>query len=104
AILYQVSVARARRNALLAPVSLPVELLARIFAMVATTEHGNDADCVRNARTEESALGWIRVTHVCQRWRSAALACPTLWTEIDTVLGEGVAELLARSCNAPLSV
>ncbi|KAI0041639.1 hypothetical protein FA95DRAFT_1476203, partial [Auriscalpium vulgare] len=78
---------RARRNSLLAPVSLPAELLARIFLMVATAEHDDGDDFIRTEENAlENALGWIRITHVCQRWRSAALRYPTLWAEVDTVL------------------
>ncbi|KAI0040997.1 hypothetical protein FA95DRAFT_1478090, partial [Auriscalpium vulgare] len=85
AIRRQISTVRARRNAILGAVSLPADILTYIFSLLATLEHGEEAE--HFARTIDDKLGWIRATHVCQRWRNTALGCPILWTEIDTALG-----------------
>ncbi|KAI0061561.1 hypothetical protein BV25DRAFT_1839019 [Artomyces pyxidatus] len=50
-------------------------------------------------------LGWIRVTHVCRRWRAVALSNATLWNELYIDLGwEWVAEMAHRSSMTPLTI
>lgn len=46
--------------------SLPAELLAAIFF------HMEDVDCITSS-------------HVCQSWRSVALATPSLWSNIESL-------------------
>ncbi|EPS99322.1 hypothetical protein FOMPIDRAFT_1164011 [Fomitopsis schrenkii] len=49
--------------------------------------------------------GWIAVSHVCRRWRAAAICCPPLWTQLSvTRSAEWTSEVLARSCGMPLRV
>ncbi|KAH9926378.1 uncharacterized protein B0H18DRAFT_1118882 [Fomitopsis serialis] len=48
---------------------------------------------------------WIVVSHVCRRWRAAALQCPRLWRRISATLNvDWTAELLRRSGVVPLEV
>ena len=57
--------------------NLPIELLQLIFGYCTESE---DLP-VGSHRTFPS---WIAVTHVCSRWRAAALNCSPLWTLINT--------------------
>src|SRR6266850_2972375 len=86
-----------RRN-VLAPISvLPTELLARIFHFCALAEPLWMSQL-------PSKLGWITVTHVCQRWRQVALDDTSLWARITgfSRSPKWIAESLARARNAPL--
>ena len=84
-----------RRNAL-APISrLPPETLAEIFSLLPFS-----------AKFYEDVpyLEWIRVTHVCHRWREIALTFPYLWNHIHftKLTLAGTTELLARAKMSPL--
>ncbi|KAA1475339.1 hypothetical protein DENSPDRAFT_805606, partial [Dentipellis sp. KUC8613] len=72
---------KARRNALSPTERLLPELLARIFTFLAHDDIPAFYDPQTNAarRRPCDILGWIKVTHVCRRWRSVALAHPALW-------------------------
>src|SRR6267142_2339125 len=86
-----------RRN-VLAPISvLPTELLARIFHFCALAEPLWMSQL-------PSKLGWITVTHVCQRWRQVALDDTSLWARITgfSRSPKWIAESLVRARNAPL--
>jgi len=88
------------RNAV-APIStLPPELLVRIFHFHALLEPP------RSGLQQSGSIGWIRVTHVCQRWRQVALYDSLLWATITVFLSsvEWFSETLARARNAPLIV
>ena len=91
-----------RRNAL-APIScLPPETLAAIFSFLSLPR-----DHVRiRTGDEEDNLAWLRVTHVCHRWREIALNQPRFWSHIDfnALTLDGVMEVLSRSKMAPLEV
>ncbi|KAI0091414.1 hypothetical protein BDY19DRAFT_930331 [Irpex rosettiformis] len=83
-------------NRLLLPVVLPPELLIKVFRYVA----------------HNSIIGltssWLEsCTHVCHRWREAALDAPELWCTIvlgNTSTLDGTREMLARSQQMPLVV
>jgi len=69
------SLPKCRNVTVVAPISiLPPELLARIFHFYAL-EAPPWSDGVQK-------LGWIAVTHVCQRWRQVALGDSSLWARI----------------------
>ena len=91
-----------RRNAL-APISrLPPETIATIFTFLSLP-----GDCVQILAGEEQGdFAWLRVSHVCHRWREIALNQPRLWSHIDftTLTVEGVTEVLSRSKMAPLEL
>ncbi|KAI0058025.1 hypothetical protein BV25DRAFT_1830587 [Artomyces pyxidatus] len=90
-----------RRNALTPVCRLPPELLARIFKFHADDER---AGWSRGMNSSE-ILGWIRVTHVCWRWRHVAIEHSNLWQDIAIPLGDDwVEEMLARAREAPISV
>jgi len=83
----------------IAPISiLPPELLTRIFHFYAL-----EAPPWSNGVQK---LGWIVVTHVCQRWRQVALDDSSLWARITGFLpnAKWISEMLVRARNAPLVV
>jgi len=75
--------------------SLPPELLARIFHF---------STLVEPPWSGVQKLGWIGVTHVCQRWRQVALDDSSLWARIVGVSpsAEWISEALVRARDAPL--
>jgi len=84
-----------RHNAL-APISrLLPETLAEIFSLLSfSADDYDDVPC----------LEWIRVTHVCHRWREIALSFPYLWNYINftELTLAGITEILARAKMSPL--
>ena len=89
---------RSHRSAV-TPISvLPPELLMRIFRFYAL-EVPPWSDTVQK-------LGWIVVTHVCQRWRQIALGDSSLWARIagTSPNAKWISEMLVRARNAPLVV
>ncbi|KAF6759722.1 hypothetical protein DFP72DRAFT_787380, partial [Ephemerocybe angulata] len=68
---------------------LPPEILVAIFLLI-PRDTGNTL--------------WIRVTHVCRRWREVALACSRFWSELFYVPPRFMEFALARSGCAPISV
>ncbi|KAK7040199.1 hypothetical protein VNI00_010005 [Paramarasmius palmivorus] len=83
------------------PISrLPNDILYHIFVI-----------CMRNALSSGSYTDrihlkkrrtWIRVTHVCQRWRSIALNCASLWNTPHFEIPELAATMLNRAKSTPL--
>ncbi|KAI0058219.1 hypothetical protein BV25DRAFT_1919581 [Artomyces pyxidatus] len=68
---------KTRRNTLASPVTmLPVEILRRIFSLTTSVYEPSPLYI-------GMALGWIKVTHVCQRWRRVALNDWTLCNDLD---------------------
>ncbi|KAA1470096.1 hypothetical protein DENSPDRAFT_870733 [Dentipellis sp. KUC8613] len=82
-------------NATRAAVSLPLEILVLIFS---------DLLLSSPPRKKEAGieLGWIRVTHVCRRWREVAVSAALLWTRITDLGPEWTRVSLERAGNAPL--
>jgi hypothetical protein len=85
---------KSRRNTLAAISRLPPEVLATIFAFLSASTWNEGA----------FHLEWIRVAHVCRRWREAALDHPRFWSHINfnKLTPGGMAEILARAKMAPL--
>ncbi|KAI0647322.1 hypothetical protein C8Q79DRAFT_620139 [Trametes meyenii] len=50
------------------------------------------------------AVSWVYIAHVCHRWRTIALGCATLWTQISTRYPEAALACLDRAGDAPLSL
>ena len=57
--------------------NLPVELLQPIFSYYSELKK-------LSVGLYHACPAWIAVTHVCRRWRAAALNYPSLWTLINT--------------------
>ena len=73
--------------------TLPDEIVLAIFQCL--------VDDVRLADTSHP-YQWIRVTHVCRRWRAVAISGSTLWSYVNTRGLPFLGSLLARSKTAPL--
>jgi hypothetical protein len=82
---------RQRRNTLALISTLPTETIDDILLHA-------------SANRGDSGLAWLRVAHVCRRWRDIALNQPLFWSQINftNVTLAGAAEMLARAKNAPL--
>lgn len=91
-----------RRNAL-APISrLPPETIATIFSFL----HPPRGYAKILTGDEQYSLAWLRVAHVCHRWREIALNQPRFWSHIDftALTVEGATEFLSRSKMAPVKL
>ena len=84
-----------RRNALVPILRLPPETLVEIFSLLPFA--ADDSEYVPH-------LAWIRVTHVCHRWREIALCSPCLWNHISftKLTPTAIIEILARAKMSPL--
>lgn len=87
------------------------EILSEIFIHVAvdpfsytTTKYSEFAPVVNNGRATVGPYSWIVITHVCHRWREAALRSPRLWSFVYLGPKEQVQEFLKRSGQAPLRI
>ncbi|KAI0039349.1 hypothetical protein FA95DRAFT_1684332 [Auriscalpium vulgare] len=88
------------------PVSrLPPEILCLVFFILSKIDHPN----LNRPQTDRRKykLGWVTVTHVCQRWRTVALSDPALWASniaLPSVLGDcWAATFVTRAQNLPLT-
>ncbi|KAH9170565.1 hypothetical protein EDB89DRAFT_2230574 [Lactarius sanguifluus] len=90
------------RNALAPISSLPTEVITTIFSSL---HLGFTFPTLKLIDDPESGgLAWLRVAHVCHRWREIALNQPLFWGHVDfnTVSSAGAAEILARAKTVPL--
>jgi hypothetical protein len=93
---------RYRRNELVPISSLPTELIDAIFSLLHIP--GTSPPSTSTLGGKPDHLAWLRVAHVCRRWREVALNQPLFWSHIDftTISSAGAAEILARAKTAPL--
>ncbi|KZV70837.1 hypothetical protein PENSPDRAFT_752221 [Peniophora sp. CONT] len=70
----------ARLNALNRVVSLPAEILERVFLALQRVEPTSTGP-VHHEWSAESE--WVLITHVCHRWRQVAMSYCRLWTDVD---------------------
>ncbi|TFY70828.1 hypothetical protein EVG20_g2176 [Dentipellis fragilis] len=80
---------------------LPVELLCYVFLEY------RDFESVRalDRQKREDIPIWVPgVLHVCRAWRSAALSCASLWTELNFINPEWTSKFLQLSRELPLDV
>ncbi|KAI0750586.1 hypothetical protein BC629DRAFT_1739459, partial [Irpex lacteus] len=92
-------------NGLVPSVSLPPELLIKIFTHlihVHTDLTATVADCHTTAPTRR--YGWLRASHVCHRWREVMLGAPQLWATVWMTGPDCVGTMLARSQQMPLII
>ncbi|KAI0062000.1 hypothetical protein BV25DRAFT_1885800 [Artomyces pyxidatus] len=96
---------RTKHNAL-APISrLPVEIMTRIFSLVACAERAGRLTAQHPPRKRPAMLGWIKVTFVCRHWRNIALGSPSLWAaNISlTLRSSGTKAMIARAKAVPIT-
>lgn len=87
---------------------LPDELLAEIFALCVSVWQDECETYPLGRRgfpnNSYSPYKWVRVTHVCHRWRELAVNTPRLWTNIMATNPEPVEVLAFRSRDMPVHV
>ncbi|THH12203.1 hypothetical protein EW146_g7780 [Bondarzewia mesenterica] len=94
-----------RRNALLLICRLPSEVLAHVFEFCLTYEVPGARWMFRISGRARSTLGWIKVTHVCRKWRQVSLENPSLWRNITSHLGVAwMEEMLRRSKSSLINI
>ena len=76
---------------------LPVEILIQIFSYCPAS------DLYPHVH-HRPPPPWLAVTHVCRRWRNAALSCPFLWVEIISTNFNWAVAMLERSKDLPMHV
>ncbi|KAA1470087.1 hypothetical protein DENSPDRAFT_670365 [Dentipellis sp. KUC8613] len=91
-------------NSTLPVVSLPVEILTIIIFHVMERDILYARDIGWHQRHKRESLGWIKMTHVCRRWRQVALATPLLWRNVVWLRADGMETMLHRAARAPLRV
>ncbi|KAI0048560.1 hypothetical protein FA95DRAFT_1034935 [Auriscalpium vulgare] len=85
--------------------SLCPELLAEVFAILVIIEPASGTWNYDPDAGEERTIGWIKVTHVCHRWRATALEFSGLWSFIAFPLGDSCAtKMVERAGSAPLQI
>jgi hypothetical protein len=88
---------RQRKNSRALISRLPVEILIQVFSYYAASDRHPHV----RFRTPPP---WLAVTHVCQRWRRAALSCPFLWVDIISTNYRWTEEMLERSADLPIHI
>jgi F-box-like len=93
-------VLKLRRNALVPISHLAPEVLEIIFSFLFLPEKFEPS----MTGGKRDRLAWLRVSHVCHRWREIALNQPRFWSRINfnTLTLAGVTCVLSRSKMAPL--
>ncbi|KZV63716.1 hypothetical protein PENSPDRAFT_757751 [Peniophora sp. CONT] len=111
--------------------SLPREILDHIFSLVAEIDRpcppydcrahkDSDVDYCRisgkytyyeTRRTNRypalgkgGYLGWLRLGHVCQYWRTGLFSLPALWASDIGLLPRGLSPMLKRARSMPLTI
>ncbi|KAI0041224.1 hypothetical protein FA95DRAFT_716283 [Auriscalpium vulgare] len=87
---------------------LPPEILTLIFHALSQIDEPCARQRSRHVKSTPPSLGWLAVTHVCQRWRCVALQDPSLWAAnimIPFAFDERWANtLLSRAQSMPLTI
>ncbi|KAF8555355.1 hypothetical protein OG21DRAFT_1483910 [Imleria badia] len=78
--------------------ALSDELLQMIFIQCVVDHQTSPHFAIRDVPN------WVNVSHVCRRWRSAALDCSALWSYHFVTSLRWSEELLARSTPRPLKI
>ncbi|VDB83214.1 unnamed protein product [Peniophora sp. CBMAI 1063] len=96
-----ITFAKRQRNANLPSCSLPPEVLSRVFWYA---QEGWKPR--RSIDNDVITLGWIILTHVCNKWREVALSSSPLWCDVSCyALPIGaVPALIERSRRSPLDL
>ncbi|KAI0044648.1 hypothetical protein FA95DRAFT_1496676, partial [Auriscalpium vulgare] len=96
--------AQRQHNTSLSVSRLPPEIFTQIFINLAFI----DPPLPCNGTEFRAKIGWIAVTHVCQRWRHIALQDPIIWASnisVPSVLGPRWAStFLSRAQSCPLTI
>ncbi|KAI0315362.1 hypothetical protein OF83DRAFT_363453 [Amylostereum chailletii] len=88
-----------QRNACRPFLRLPPEIMAIIVTLVASVD---PAIRFTDDRANPSALGWINITHVCQRLRNVALNMSFLWARLVSYFPAARETILERARDLPV--
>lgn len=81
---------------------LPDELLVEIFTHYCNLwRRSRTPDTIRH---KVPHYGWIKITHVCRRWREVATHAPLLWEYVLVTSAECVESMITRTASVPLRV
>lgn len=85
-----------KRNDIVAIAQLPLEILCKIFVEIRG----------QSGKGFSKKMAWIAATtRVCSRWRSAAIECPMLWSNINFRMSNPwIKACLQRSMDALISI
>ncbi|KAI0046179.1 hypothetical protein FA95DRAFT_1413146 [Auriscalpium vulgare] len=87
---------------------LPPEILNIVFSILSTIDRPRWKRIAHSNIRYKRHLGWLKVTHVCQRWRNIALRDPVLWASdiaLPSSLGHRwAAAFVSRAQDVPLTV
>lgn len=89
---------KSQRNALSRICQLPPEILSQIFLL-----HAQRASPSKHIYAIIK-MDWTKITHVCRHFRSVALGCPSLWSEIVFTSRSWTTAMLALSKSADLTL
>ncbi|TFY64547.1 hypothetical protein EVG20_g5902 [Dentipellis fragilis] len=96
---------QARRNYLVPIGRLPSEMIAHIFSFAVLVDPVLLYTPPNSGKeVKRLVLGWIKVTHVCRRWRQIALSNPALWVHLPCLSREWCEEAMARARPLPFIV
>ena len=99
-----------RRNSLTRSCRLPPEILSQIFIhyQLSSSSFSFPSQNGREAYSTlcRTVLWWVpAVAHVCRHWRTVALGCPSLWSNIALHLGRTCAQrMLTLSKAVPITI
>ncbi|KZV64217.1 hypothetical protein PENSPDRAFT_656753 [Peniophora sp. CONT] len=83
----------------------PDDIFNEILDAVAYIEPAGQPTRNRDHQRETwQTLGWIRLTHVCRRWRYIGLNRPSLWASVVTNFPRASEIMIARAKNAPFTL
>lgn len=81
---------------------LPNDIISELFDILAVLDPPRRwHDCPHEPWRK---LGWVKLTHICRRFREIGLGRSTLWGDIVTIFPSAFDTLLGRSRIAPLSL
>ncbi|TFY65775.1 hypothetical protein EVG20_g5316 [Dentipellis fragilis] len=94
-----------RNNVVLFIARLPPEVMAHIFSFSILVDPVQLCLPFKaSIKQMQLALGWIKVTHVCQRWRQIALSNHALWAHLPCLSPEWCRVAIARARPFPFII
>lgn len=93
---HSVALLKRYRNSLRPIHKLSPDILALIFLGLAEDQE-------HPLSSQFGSFSWSYIAHVCHSWRTIALGCAGLWTQLSTRYPDAAVACLERSGDAPLS-
>ncbi|KZV70492.1 hypothetical protein PENSPDRAFT_442874 [Peniophora sp. CONT] len=82
----------------------PVPVMSMRDPSVSSATHQDFAPCLPDLDLEDKT--WLRISHVCRRWRSLSLSCSTIWSTINiaSLRSKQALASLERAKRSPLTI